>query len=268
MNLPFSFIFIFIVVPCVALFTAIYSVIKRKRSEERLFRAGIAYLKKLRSLLTYIQQHRGLTNSYLSGNLAVNDEIQKIEVLVNRDISDLQSIEGWIQASSKWESMVDHWKRISTHYKSVDAEINLKQHNHLIANLLYLIDDLAYAHHLGKLGLIEATDADWRNLLFIAEYVGQARALGMGVVSKGFCSSVLRIQLNHLLVKIESNISSSWAESTQQDFRKFLKVIEEQVITDVPNITPAEYFRLATGCIEHVLSEFDRQVERIQFHRT
>jgi len=268
MDIPFSFIFIFLVVPCVALFIAIFGVMKRKRTEEKLFTMGIAYLKKLRTLLTYIQQHRGLTNSYLSGNVVVETEIERIEALIKREMTDLHAEEGWLRDNSKWDSIVDHWLRISTYYKGVDAEANLKQHNNLIANLLYLIDDLAYAHHLGKLGLIESTDSNWRNLLFIAEYIGQARALGMGVVSKGVCTSVLRIQLNHLLVKIESNICPSWAELIQRDFRHFLKVIEDDVITDTPSIAPAEYFKLATGCIEHVLSEFDRQVEKIQFHRT
>ena len=266
MDSPFSFIFIFVVVPSVALFTAILSVITRKKTEEKLFRVGISYLKELRSLLTFIQQHRGLTNSYLNGNEAVDAELKIIEVLIKNVMADLHAREGWIRGNSKWDSIVDHWLRIGAHYKGIDAEINLKQHNILIANLLYLIDDLAYAHHLGKFGLIETTHTHWRNLLFVAEYIGQARALGMGVVSKGFCTSVLRIQLNHLLVKIESNISPLWEESTQQDFRRFLKVIKEQVITDSPGITPAEYFKLATGCIEHVLSEFDRQVEKIQFH--
>jgi hypothetical protein len=268
MNLPFSFIFIFILVPCVALFTAIYGVVKRKKSEESLFRAGIVYLKRLRSLLMHIQQHRGLTNSLLSGNLSVDVEIERLEFLVSKEITELTSIEGWINNNPKWDSIVDHWMRIHANYKSMEAELNLKQHNILIANLLYLIDDLAYAHHLGKLGLIDATDTDWKKLLFIAEYVGQARALGMGAASKGVCTSVLRIQLNHLLVKIESNINPTWSESTQQDFRCLLNVIEKQVIIDNPTILPADYFKLATGCIEHVLIEFDRQIDKIQFHRT
>lgn len=268
MDIPFSFIFIFVVVPSLALITAIFGVVKRKKMEEKLFKMGIVYLKKMRSLLTYIQQHRGLTNSYLSGNLAVTAEVEKIELSIQQEMAELAAFDGWLKENSKWDSIVDHWLRIGVHYKKVDAEINLKQHNNLIANLLYLIDDLAYAHHLGKLGLIDATDANWRNLLFIAEYVGQARALGMGVVSRGVCSSVLRIQLNHLLVKIEANISPAWAQNVQEDFRSFLRVIEQQVLSDSPSIAPAEYFRLATGCIEHLLSEFDRQVEKIQFHRT
>lgn len=268
MSLPFSFVFIFILVPGIAFFTAIYSIVKRKRSEENLFRCGIIYLKRLRVLLMYIQQHRGLTNGFLSGNVAVEDDIQKIEILVAREIEELSALDGWIRESSKWDSIVDHWRRINSHYKTVDAEVNLKQHNTVIANLLYLIDDLAYAHHLGRLGLIDATDTDWRNLLFIAEYVGQARALGMGAVSKGFCSSVLRIQLNHLIVKIESNINPAWSEAIREDFRNFINVIETQVIVDTPSVSAADYFKMATGCIEHVLKEFDRQVERIQFHRT
>jgi len=266
MTLPFSVVFVVVIIPGLILLAAIGGIIQRKRAEEKLFRTGILYLKNLRTLLMCIQQHRGLTNSFLSGNAAVANEIQKLESLIDGEIKNLKAIDGWIQQNAKWDNIVDHWSRMGASYVKLDAEANLKQHNNLIANLLYLIDDLAYAHHLGKLGLVDATDTDWRNLLFIAEYIGQARALGMGAVSKGHCSSVLRIQLNHLRGKIEGNISRAWSESARQDFRHFLSTIEQQVIVDKPTIAPNEYFRIATGCIEHVLKEFDRQVERLQFH--
>jgi len=267
MNLPFSFIFIFIIVPGVAIITTIVNITQRKKREEKLFRTGISYLKNLRTLLTHIQQHRGLTNGFLSGNLSAEAEIQHLETLIKKEIGDVRAIDDWINQNSKWESILDHWARLNANFKITDAESNLKQHNLLIANLLYLIDDLAYAHHLGKLGLVGATDTDWRNLLSIAEFVGQARALGMGAVSKGYCSSVLRIQLNHLRVKIEASIGQSWPEAAQRDFHHLLKVIAQEVILDQPSISPADYFRLATVCIEHVLREFDRQVDKIQFHR-
>jgi len=265
MTLPFSVVFVVVIIPALILLVAIGGVIKQKKEEEKLFRTGVLYLKNLRTLLMCIQQHRGLTNSFLSGNAAVANEIQKIEGLVNREITGIKAIDGWVRHNAKWENIVDHWSRMGANYTKLEAEANLKQHNNLIANLLYLIDDVAYAHHLGKLGLVDATDTDWRNLLFIAEYIGQARALGMGAVSKGHCSSVLRIQLNHLRGKIESNISRAWSDSTRQDFRHFLTTIEQQVIVDKPTISPNEYFTLATGCIEHVLKEFDQQVERLQF---
>lgn len=265
MSVPFSFIFIFVVVPILALSTAIYGLLKRKKMEEALFYRGIHYLKRLRTVLMHIQQHRGLSNSALNGNAQVEDDINKIESIIAREIAEISAINGWVRENPKWESILDHWQRIQSTYKSLESEANLKQHNSLIANLLYLIDDLAYAHHLGRSGFIDTSETNWRNLLFITEYIGQARALGMGVVSRGFCTNVLRIQLNHLVVKIGSNINSSWPESIQHDFRSFLDVIERQVIVDPPSITPAEYFQLATACINHVLREFDRQIEKIQF---
>ena len=265
MNVPAAFIFLFIIVPGAALLTAVLAMIKRKQTEKKLFRTGILYLKKLRIFLMYIQQHRGLTNSFFHGNSALADDIERIEHQIGETISDIQAVNGWIQQNGKWESLVDHWQRIRAYFKNSNAEINLKQHNNLIANLLYLVDDLAYAHHLGKLGVVDSATAKWRKLLFIAEYVGQARALGMGVATKGTCNSVARIQINHLVLKIEANIDVEWEESIQHDFRQFLLIIRQQIIAEPSTILADDYFKIATLCIEHLLSEFDRQVDKIQF---
>jgi len=266
MNVPMAFIFLFVVVPGLALLTAVFALIKRSQTEKKLFHTGILYLKKLRIFLMYIQQHRGLTNGFFHGNSALATDIELLEQKIGNAIADVQSVDGWIQENGKWESLVDHWQRIRVYFKNANAEINLKQHNNLIANLLYLIDDLAYAHHLGKLGIVDSADAKWRKLLFIAEYVGQARALGMGVATRGHCNSVSRIQLNHLVLKIESNIDSEWPNSVQGDFRRLLLIIQQQVIAEPPTILADEYFKIATLCIEHLLIEFDHQVDKIQFN--
>jgi hypothetical protein len=268
MNVPVAFIFFFVLVPGAALLTVLFTMIKRSQTEKKLFHIGIVYMKKLRVLLMYVQQHRGLTNGFFSGNSLLANDIEQLEQRINTAIVDIENIGGWIQENGKWESLVDHWQRISAYFKNANAEINLKQHNNLIANLLYLIDDLAYAHHLGKLGIVDEADANWRKLLFIAEYVGQARALGVGAATKGICSSVLRIQLSHLVVKIESNINPDWPVATQSDFRRFLTIIQQQIIGESITIAADDYFRIATQCIEHLLLEFDRQVDKMQFHPT
>ncbi|RYY75552.1 MAG: hypothetical protein EOO52_09165 [Gammaproteobacteria bacterium] len=268
MNLPAAFIFFFVIVPGAALLIAIIAIIRRNQTEKKLFRTGVVYLKKLRIFLMYIQQHRGLTNGFFHGNSLLAGDIEKLEQKIGLAIVDIQSIDGWMQQNGNWESLIDHWQRIKAYFRNANAEINLKQHNNLIANLLYLIDDLAYAHHLGRLGIVDAADANWRKLLFIAEYVGQARALGMGVASKGTCTSVVRIQLNHLVAKIKSNLDPKWPNETLNDFRNFLTIIQQQIITESPSIAAEDYFKIATRCIDHLLSEFDRQVDRIQFHST
>jgi len=267
MNVPFSVVFIFIMVPFLSVVTMVVAMVNAKHREEKLFRVGILYLKGLRSLLMHIQQHRGLTNSYLNGNTQTEAEIARLEAITRKEIFDVEDIDAWLITNPKWESIIDHWSRLTIMFKTTEPENNLKQHNNLIANLLYLIDDLAYAHQLGQLGMVDSTDSDWRHLLSLAEYIGQARALGMGAVSRGQCSTLLRTQLNHLRVKIESNINRNWAEITQHDFHQLLTAIEKQVVVEKTSISPTEYFALATQCIKHVLMEFDLQVEKMQFQR-
>lgn len=267
MNVPFSVVFIFIMVPFLSIVTMVVIMVNAKHREEKLFRVGILYLKGLRTLLMHVQQHRGLTNSYLNGNQQTEAEISRLEAIIQEEIFKVEDIDLWLLTNPKWESIADHWSRLTISYKTTEPENNLKQHNNLIANLLYLIDDLAYAHQLGQLGAVDATDSDWRHLLSLAEYIGQARALGMGAVSRGRCSSLLRTQLNHLRVKIEANINRNWTEITQHDFHLLLTAIENQVVVEKTSISPAEYFALATECIKHVLMEFDTQVEKMQFQR-
>lgn len=267
MNVPFSVLFIFMMVPLLSIVTMVVAMVNAKHREEKLFRVGVLYLKGLRTLLMYVQQHRGLTNSYLNGNSQTEAEIARLEAIIKEEIFNIEEIDVWLLTNPKWESIADHWSRLTVSYKTTEAENNLKQHNNLIANLLYLIDDLAYAHQLGKLGSADATDGDWRHLLSLAEYIGQARALGMGAVSRGQCSNLLRTQLNHLRVKIEANINRNWTEITQHDFHQLLTAIEKQVVLEKTSISPAEYFALATECIKHVLMEFDSQVAKMQFQR-
>ena len=172
----------------------------------------------------------------------------------------------WIRGNVKWSSLVDHWTRLGLSYLQGDADNNFKQHNILIANLLYLIDDVADAHHLSKI-TGDAMDTDWRYLLSIAEYIGQARALGTGVAAKGECSSVLRIQLNHLRNKIASSVDSSWPDKSRVEIQQLLRCIETELIIERPSIQAVDYFTLASRCIEHVLDQFDRQIDRLQYYR-
>lgn len=267
MSLPFSFVFIFILLPVLAIGTLLLNLIKVRREEERQFSLGIKYLKNFRRLLTHVQQHRGLTNSYLSGNLKVEADVSHLENNVAQEILEIEAVDVAMSENAKWDSIKDHWNRLNKHYSQLTVETNMRQHNILISNILYLIDDLSYHHHLGKVGLVESTDTDWRHLLTVAENVGQVRALGMGVVSRGVCSSVSRIQLNHLKEKITLCVDSTWGQSSKEDFAALIKTLDERVIVDSPNVTPEEYFSLATRCIDHVLREFDAQVERLQFMR-
>lgn len=236
----------------------------KRQYETLLFFQGVEYIKVLRRLLMFVQRHRGLTTGYMNGNLIVKADIEMLAIEIHSAIADVEVAGIWMRDNIKWASLIDHWARLGTTYAQGDVNTNFKQHNIFIANLLYLIDDVADAHHLSKT-TGDALDTDWRYLLSIAEYIGQARALGTGVAAKGECSSVLRIQLNHLRTKISSSVDSSWPEESRIEIHQLLRCIETQLIVDRPTIQAGDYFMLATRCIEHVLDQFDRQIDRLQY---
>jgi hypothetical protein len=266
MATPVSLLVVVLAIPLGFLIFLMASIRRNKRLAERLFGEGVSFIKVLRSLLTMIQQHRGLTTGYINGNRASKADIDLLDNNIKRLMVEIPAISNWMVENNKWSSLVDHWRRLSQAYLQGDSENNFKQHNILIANLLYLIEDVADFHHLTKLGG-GSMDTDWRYLLSVAEYIGQARALGTGVAAKGECSSVLRIQLNHLHNKIKSSIDSSWSEKSRKEIMQLLDCIETQLIVSSPNIEPGDYFKLATRCIDHVLIQFDKQIDQLQFFR-
>ncbi|MFC3116893.1 nitrate- and nitrite sensing domain-containing protein [Cellvibrio fontiphilus] len=265
METPLLFTLALLAVPVGFIVFLLASLQLRRQAASKLFMQGITYIKILRSLLTYVQQHRGLTTGFINGNEAAKLDIQLLEQQIKRSMAEVDAAGEWMHNNVKWSSLLDHWSRLGVLYQQGDADKNFKQHNIFIANLLYLIDDVADVHHLTKI-TGDAMDTDWRYLLSIAEYIGQARALGTGVAAKGQCSSVLRIQLNHLRNKIASSVDASWPEQSRREIQHLLHCIETQLVVDRPSIQAQDYFRLATKCIEHVLNQFDRQIEQLEYH--
>src|SRR5690606_15150364 len=107
------------------------------------FALGLAYVKALRVLLTHIQQHRGLTTGFLSGNRDLSGDIAQLEKRIMGDFQELKALGGWLKNNSLWLNILDHWSRLSRRYAEHDTNENLRQHNLLISHLMYLIDDVA-----------------------------------------------------------------------------------------------------------------------------
>lgn len=266
METPVSLLAILLLLPvCVLVFVAL-SIRHFKRQRERLFLQGIQYIKPMRLLLTNLQRHRGMTTAYINGNSSIKVDIETTSVIIDNTIVHIESFGRWISDNTKWVSLVDHWLRLSKAYEQAETENNFRQHNILIANILYLIEDIADAHCLLK-NPGDDTDTDWRHLLSIAEYIGQARALGVGVATKGECTNVLRVQLNHLRHKIACNIEPSWPEKTRKEISYLVLCIDTKLVVDVPNMPAKDYFDLATRCIDYILEQFDQQIDQLQFYR-
>jgi hypothetical protein len=240
-----------------------------KRAKYKRFLYSLEIIKRMRELLYLLQKHRGMTTGFINGNRKIKNEIDRVAENVDITFISIQAKAKWLLQDVKWSNIVDHWSRLQLFYsknntEGVLSESNFKQHNLLIANLLYLIDDVADQFHLKRSG-DDATDTDWRYLLSIAEYIGQVRALGTGVAARGDCSSVARVQITHLCKKIASSIDSSWPEESRQQIEFLISNTEKELLVEHPQVDPEVYFNLASQAIEQVLALFDKQIDLLNY---
>lgn len=249
-------------------------VVTRNRKQLRTARQilGLQLLASLRIVLAHIQQHRGLTNGYLHGNSASAGDIQQLQNEVSRNFASIAAIDNSIEGNELWQGITQHWARLAGKYKKIERENNLAQHNQLIKNMLYLIDDVAQNCDLLMLrnGQKKPLHHYWRGLLAAAEYIGQARAIGTGVAAAGRCDKISRQRLNYLCRQIEINTGELWLEagsgvSEPEEISHLLECINQQLLCETPTINPGDYFALATAAIDRLLDQFDRLIKEQQW---
>ncbi len=232
---------------------------------------GLSWLQRLRVFLSAIQQHRGLTTGYLNGSVELEGKIREVQHQVSRNIAEISSLDPWMEAQSGWQGITQHWARLSGRYDQHDVDNNLIQHNKLIQNILYLIDDMAQEHDL----LLLKSHHDrplhfaWRELLTAAECIGQARAMGTGVVAAAHCDTVSRIRLNYLCQKIEHTTRAAWSEmppnAEQKEKRdRLLECINQEIIIAEPSIGVSEFFEIASAALDSLHEQYDAIVEQLR----
>ncbi|MDX2367368.1 MAG: hypothetical protein QNK36_02995, partial [Colwellia sp.] len=153
-----------------------------KRQRKVLIRkqlTGINSIITMNDLVKLLQKHRGLSAAFCSGDDHVIRELSELVIKINVLVSTLNRIP-IMAANERWLSFNDHWSRLSQHQQSVSAEDSFKQHTKIIANILYLLEDIAEYHYLTKEHLDDFINIGflWRELLAITESVGQSRAVG------------------------------------------------------------------------------------------
>lgn len=262
------FLGVFITLVIASVFMFMVSKKNRKARQKR----GLQWLSSFRELLSHIQKHRGLTSGFLNGGMALKLDIELMQSEVSLDLKSIARIDSGIENNSRWCGLTQHWARLAGNYQTHSVSHNLSQHNMLIKNVLYLIDDLAQECDLL---LLKSRDAKplhlyWRELLSAAEYIGQVRAIGVGVSTAKHCDSISRIRLNYLSEKIEGNTQRLWRELGDDPkqaicVEQLLECIEKQLVLEKPNVAPSDFFDLATAAIDSLLDQFDRLVRDQQW---
>ncbi|MGO4892703.1 hypothetical protein [Flavobacterium sp. W21_SRS_FM6] len=184
----------------------------RAKDKVTLQREGLRYLQQLRLLLNLLQKHRSMVAHYVQNEPELDSEIKHIQQDIKLNIDDILQKNNKILANELWLSISEHWAKLSQNFPSHSADNNVLQHNSLIQNVLYLIDDIALGHGLTRLKLsgIKNNRVLWCEWLVALECIDQVKTMGTTVLLDGACNNTARIRLTHLQQKITETTDRAW----------------------------------------------------------
>jgi hypothetical protein len=236
----------------------------------------------LLELLTLLQQHRGMSSAFLSGELAFLASMQKKQgqiAALQADLSRLARREGGTVSASfgandfallnfRWECLLDELPMLT-------AEQSIARHSQLIARVLEwlaafgnsrlaLLSDDVLAQ-----GLIRNfTD----RLPQLTECLGQVRAIGTCVAGRQACSPTARVKLIFLLSRADSLLDQALAvpfdcsarQASLFAIRELLAAVRTKMLLSSGVMMSAEeFFLLATRTIDQLFLWIDQYGEGV-----
>ena len=233
-------------------------------------RIGLSALSALQVLMSSIQQHRGLANGYIHGEVALHRALIEVREKVHDQITRIESASDWVVDKEYWHSITESWAKILASFPQSDPTKSFRTHSALVRNILVLIGITAHRYHLP--GVDEKTTPGytflWQQLLSTAELLGQARGLGIGVVVDGECTNTTRKQMEKLVAEIERDtelLSSQLDEfgPINELIQRFLETIETQLLKESPTIEAMEYFSIASAAIDSLYQHYNEALRQL-----
>ncbi|QUM78661.1 hypothetical protein HWV00_15635 [Moritella sp. 24] len=240
---------------------------QQQQSRRQLQLDGLIKLNVMRKLLTRMQQHRGLSNGILHGEIELKSRLIAVTEKINQLNIEITDMYPDLSENDRWQAMRDHWQRLAADYFNLNIRNNLEQHNKLVLNLLYLINDIAFDNKLHQLSNnnSESIQFLWQELLFTAESIAQIRALGTGIAAAKVCTRAERIRLNYLCQSLEQSINIQNNPDYLLKISYLLKVIDNEIIINRPTIKADRFFNIATESIDMILTSFDNQLNNVEY---
>ncbi|WP_143869729.1 nitrate- and nitrite sensing domain-containing protein [Catenovulum sediminis] len=270
----------------IIVFVLAYFILRQKKKVLNEQKKGIQLIVQVKELVTNLQKHRGWCSAYLRGDHSVILDIQNLQKEIKRISMQLEH-QNNVNKFERWFGYSEHWSRLSKATLTLSSENSFKQHTQLIGNMLYLLEDIAESHFLTADVLREFPSISllWRELLQVAECVGQSRALGTGVATVKVCSRVEKIRLGFLRQKITETAEVTYAqlkdhnlitanaqldklvEHASKQTRYLCSVIEHELVDcDVIKLDAKAYFALATEAMGSLNQIFDSKLKELESH--
>ena len=232
----------------------------------------------IKTLIGLSQKHRGHTATFLQGNADSKQHIISMQSQIQDTIQRLSGSTDLIK-QSRWQSYMDHWQRLSGTCMTLTVPNSFTQHTNLIENLLYVLEDVAEEFQF----IADEQDPNvsqlvWRDFPLAIEFIGQARATGSAVATKGGSTQIDKVKLGYLQEKITyltgrvfRQLESRSAQTQIPGLRNarencddFLSLIKREFIDSDKTTVPAKsYFETATLVMDELNTILDEQISAL-----
>ena len=196
--------------------------INSNKEVTKLERQGISYLVPLRHFIESIQAHRGMTNSYLSGNDDFAEKIDANEeksntLIINIDQIDktldsqFHSKEDWDKIKKGWDKLKADWDKIKSKSSEITPQQSFANHSELINQLLEFSLKLTDASTLTldpQMDTYYLMDIVYLRTINVVEITAQIRGLGAGITSRQFVTHQEKLKLTALTNQVETSLKS------------------------------------------------------------
>lgn len=256
------------VVPILLVLVALAVGFLRHQSARQQQAQGVLWLQAMRMLITHIQRHRGLSSGVLGGDRSLQGKLEEVRLQVSRDFEQIGSVGDWVKHHQGWQSITQHWARLAGNLHQLSVGRNLDQHNRLIKNILVFVDEIAVVHHLHMASSLRTNI--WRDLLTLAEYVGQVRALGTALAASGgewddVVVSRARQDLQSLNQEIICTLEAPRCRlgldgDNLQRILDFLSYVDMQLLREGALVSATDFYAAATQTLDRLFERFDEEL--------
>lgn len=223
-------------------------------------------------LLRAMQQHRGLSSGWLAGERQFEGRMLARRHEAERELIALAEI-AHAELAKPRPCFTPHdvslfrfrWKALVDELSGLSIEQSIARHSQLISHALDWLAALGEARI--ELPVADQVEADsvrnYANRLpLLAEYLGQARAVGSGVAARGSCTPVARVRLMFLTSRSEALLKQAMQVSgdrqamvAAQAVAALTEMVRQKLLAERAVAIDAEsYFAAATAAIDAVFA--------------
>ena len=229
---------------------------------------GLEYLLELKSLLAILQNHRGLSTRILWGDKRLEPDLDTYNKNIERRLESLDHFKYHDFLASRWNTFKEDWAQLHESQDTLTAEENIERHNHIILVFIFFITDVAQQHDIADTYLkkIKASHKNWKQLITLTEWIGQARVLGAGMLNQSHHGRIERIRMSFIHTKLLDYADEINAEAnTKTQLEEFVSLLDREFLKNTKStLTSTAYFNHASRVIESCMRQFDADMYQLR----